>query len=148
MKLSEKIVAKLTRETAGREVVFDDALPGFGVRVKPSGHKAYIIQYRTRAGTSRRLTLGAVTVLRLEQARARARKLLVQVGDGADPAQERSDERAENAEEQHSDGGGAEAEPSTTRRPRCEKLPGADRVQMKPVVPWRCEAEEEDRGKD
>jgi integrase len=93
VKLSEKIVAKLTRETAGREVVFDDALPGFGVRVKPSGHKAYIIQYRTRAGRSRRYTLGAVAVLRLEQARARARKLLVQVSDGADPAQVRWDSR-------------------------------------------------------
>ena len=94
MKLSEKIVAKLICAPDGRDViVFDDALPGFGVRVKPSRHKAYIIQYRTRAGTSRRLTLGSSTVLSLDAARKRARKLLVQVSDGADPAQERSDQR-------------------------------------------------------
>jgi integrase len=92
MKLSEKIVARLNRETAA-EVVFDDSLPGFGVRVKPSGHKSYIVQYRTIGGRSRRYTLGSVTILSLDAARKRARKLLVQVSDGADPAQLRVDQR-------------------------------------------------------
>jgi integrase len=93
MKLTEKEVAALTVEKARGEVVFDDALPCFGVRVKPSGHKSYIIQYRTTGGTSRRYTIGSAAVLRLEQARDRARKLLVQVSDGADPAKARADAR-------------------------------------------------------
>jgi integrase len=93
MKLTEKVVAGLT-SAAGRDlVVWDDALPCFGVRAKSSGRKSYIIQYRTNDGTSRRHTIGSVAVLRLEEARARARKLLVQVTDGADPAKARADAR-------------------------------------------------------
>lgn len=94
MKLTEKVVAGLTAETlGGRQIEWDDALPCFGVRVKPSGHKSYVIQYRTSGGTSRRHTIGPTAVLRLEEARERARKLLVQVRDGADPAKARADAR-------------------------------------------------------
>jgi integrase len=94
MKLTEKIIAGLTANPTGRDfLAWDDALPCFGIRIKPSGHKSYVIQYRTAAGASRRHTIGASAVLRLEQARARARRLLVAVSDGADPARARADAR-------------------------------------------------------
>jgi hypothetical protein len=38
-------------------VAWDDELRGFGVRFKPTGAGAYIIQYRNPEGRSKRLTL-------------------------------------------------------------------------------------------
>jgi integrase len=94
MKLTEKIIAGLKANQTGRDLIaWDDALQCFGARVKASGHVSYVIQYRTTGGASRRHTIGPSTVLRLEQARDRARKLLVSVSDGADPAKARADAR-------------------------------------------------------
>jgi integrase len=78
-----------TRTALGDEVfAWDDDLPGFGIRVKPSGHKSFLIQYREGRRT-RRVTLGACTVFRLEEARERARRMLVAAKDGKGPAAER-----------------------------------------------------------
>ena len=72
MRLTERAVARIA--AGDRDVfIWDDALPGFGVRVKPSGAKSYIIQYR-RGAVSRRMTIGACSLYRLEQARERARR--------------------------------------------------------------------------
>ena len=70
-----------------REIVWDMTLPGFGCRVTPAGHKAFVIQYRV-GGRSRQVTLGDYGVLTVEQARDRAKKLLGDVAAGADPADE------------------------------------------------------------
>lgn len=43
--------------------LWDDALPGFGVVVHPTGRKVYVVQYRNRHGRTRRLALGAHGVL-------------------------------------------------------------------------------------
>ncbi|MBV8505308.1 MAG: DUF4102 domain-containing protein, partial [Alphaproteobacteria bacterium] len=46
-KLSKTLVERI--KAADQDVVvWDDTLPGFGVRVKPSGVRSYIIQYRNR----------------------------------------------------------------------------------------------------
>ena len=57
-KLSKTVVERI--KTADQDVVvWDNSLPGFGVRVKPSGVRSYIIQYRNRnTSASRRLTIG------------------------------------------------------------------------------------------
>jgi len=91
MRLTEKLVARIT---PGEHDVFewDDAMPGFGVRVKPSGVKSYIIQYR-RGSISKRMTIGSCALFRLEQARERARRLLSAAKDGEDPAAKRDKAR-------------------------------------------------------
>ena len=64
-------------------------------------------------------------------------------------AERRRDESAEDAEEQHSDGRSAEADSQPLRgRPCGEELPGADGVQMQPVVPRGGEAKDVDDGVD
>jgi integrase len=72
-------------------VVWDEALPGFGVRVKPSGSRTYIVQYRNRhTGASRRLTLGQHgPLLTFDQAKKHARALLADAMRGADPVEVR-----------------------------------------------------------
>jgi hypothetical protein len=51
--------------------IWDEDLPGFGLRVFPSGRKRYVVQYRA-GRRSRRLNLGPSGVLTCEQARNRA----------------------------------------------------------------------------
>lgn len=69
-------------------IVWDAELPGFGVRVLPSGRKAYLIQYR-RDGRTRRKVVGKHGVFTADEARAEARKLLGDVARGGDPSGDR-----------------------------------------------------------
>lgn len=50
-------------------VVFDAGLAGFGVRVMPSGHRSYFVQYRNKEGRSRWYTIGAHGKVTVDQAR-------------------------------------------------------------------------------
>jgi integrase len=74
--------------------VFDDELPGFGVRVKASGAKSWLIQYRNAHGRSRRFTFARYGVLTPDKARKRAKGILGDVSKGADPAAEKRSARA------------------------------------------------------
>ncbi len=61
---------------------------GFGLRVYKSGSKSYALRYRA-AGRLRFYTIGKARILTLDEARERARELLVRIGDGEDPAADR-----------------------------------------------------------
>jgi integrase len=97
-------MAKVTKRTVdalkpalGRDqLLWDDALPGFGVRCRPSGAKSYFLKYRTHGGRQRWLTLGPHGPLTPEQARNKALSEKAAIGDGSDPSGERQRKRREN----------------------------------------------------
>ncbi len=86
-RLTQKLIDSLRPDESDR-IVFDEEIPGFGVRVFCSGCKSYLIQYRMQK-RSRRFTLGNCNVLTPLQARKKAQSLLAGVLEGKDPAQER-----------------------------------------------------------
>lgn len=83
VKLTKRIVDQLASGRNTR-VVFDSDLPGFGVRVYPSGRKTYVVQSRGPRG-SRRITLGTHGALTVQQARARAAVAIERIKAGRDP---------------------------------------------------------------
>lgn len=79
--------------------IWDSDLRGFGLRVRPSGKKTYIVVYRAgvgRGAPQRRLTIGEPDdSLTAFQARERAADILADVRLGGDPAGTRSKKRKE-----------------------------------------------------
>jgi len=87
-RLSKTIVERMA--AADQDiVVWDETLPGFGVRVKPSGVRSYIVQYCNRStGASKLLTIGRHgPLLSFDQAKKQARALLADAVRGEDPAE-------------------------------------------------------------
>ena len=86
-KLQRRSISKRTVEALSVEkdmVFWDSELPGFGVRVYPSGSKVYIIQTRAK-GKSKRVTVGRHGVITAEQARQRAALIIARVKAGEEP---------------------------------------------------------------
>lgn len=76
---------------------WDDTLPGFGVRVSAGGARTFIVQFRNAAGQTKRMTVGRVDALSLDEARRDARSTLAKVQLGTDAHAERAEARARAA---------------------------------------------------
>lgn len=83
MKLTKTRVERLSLPESGQYFEWDDDLQGFGIRITP-GSRSYVVQQRVN-GKTRRVTIGKHGLLTAEQARKRAMKLLVEMGDNIDP---------------------------------------------------------------
>lgn len=91
-----RLTKRAVETLAPRETDFfewDTDLPGFGVRVYPTGRKVYVIQYRAGQRT-RRPKIGDHGVLSADQARREAKRLLSEVAFGGDPSLARQARRA------------------------------------------------------
>jgi integrase len=92
MRLTKAIIERVKYEGngTGRDVRWDDAVPGFGLRIYPSGRKAFVLSYRI--GTKKHLmALGDFDPLglSLDEFRKRARRELNKVEEGKDPLEEK-----------------------------------------------------------
>jgi len=96
VKLTKRIVdGSLPR--ALRYTIFDSAIPGFGLRVYPSGEKSWVFEYRPGEGgrrvSKKRITIGRVSDFTPEGARKVADGLRSAVKTGKDPQGDRARQR-------------------------------------------------------
>jgi integrase len=97
MHLTERYIKTAHYAGSGnsRDVRWDDEPKGLGLRIYPSGRKAFVLLYRNAHGVKRLPTIGDVTTWKLEAARKEARRLLVDVDGQEDPMADRRKHRLE-----------------------------------------------------
>jgi hypothetical protein len=95
LRITKRLIDAL--DVTGREYfVWDDGITGFGIRVRLTGAKTYVVQYRAGSGRtapSKRLTLGSTSKLSPDDARIEARKAIGAIARGEDPAGQKTTER-------------------------------------------------------
>jgi integrase len=92
IKLTKDNVRTLPAKT-GDTLYADHEVPGLYLRVRAGGSRTFVIQWR-QADVQRRSTVGKVGVLVLDEARKKARKLLVGIDEGQDPIKEKAKRRS------------------------------------------------------
>jgi integrase len=93
MKLTKTRVNQIALSKGDSDkIFFDDELTGFGLRVRKGGSRKWVLYYR-QAGIQRRYTIGSAASMDVDEARRRARKVLVTVDDGGSPAIEKASKR-------------------------------------------------------
>jgi integrase len=98
MKLTKVNIAKVVVPPGKAEIIqFDDDIPGFGLRVRISGSRNWVFQYRIGV-KQRKLTLGSATAISAQNARSRASELHARVRLGQDPAGEKAESRVRAVE--------------------------------------------------
>lgn len=106
-KLTKRMIEEL--ETRKSDYfIWDNDLPGFGVRALPSGRRKFVLQYR-HGRVSRRMGLGQFGAISVEQARGLALQALAKLRQDIDPLAEIREKRtavmvkelAERFEEEH-----------------------------------------------
>ena len=92
--LTRQSIAAAKPDPARQTFLRDTQVPGFGVRITPTGAKSYVLEYRA-AGRSRRATFGRVGEMTLTAARERARREMAAIRAGDDDPLERRREARE-----------------------------------------------------
>jgi integrase len=98
MKLTETAVAATTLDPDRSEaIIFDEDIPGFGLRLRAGGARTWIFQYKL-GSKHRRMTLGKYPALKSAGARKTAAKFYAEVRLGNDPAGARAEKQGRAAE--------------------------------------------------
>ncbi|NVJ98367.1 MAG: tyrosine-type recombinase/integrase [Alphaproteobacteria bacterium] len=87
-KLSDRIIQKLETPESGNVIVYDSAVPMFGVRITAKGVKSFILNYRFKQ-KERRITIGRFPTWSTAKARDEAQRLRREIDLGNDPLAER-----------------------------------------------------------
>jgi integrase len=83
--LSMKGIRGAKPKAGERLVLWDDDVRGLGLRVYPTGRKTFVLKYRDGTGAQRLATVGDFGPYTLDQARDRARAMIREAEEGADP---------------------------------------------------------------
>ena len=78
-------LARESKPQAKDTFLFDQSLPGSGLRIHPSGRKVWIVQARID-GRSRRIAVARHGEMELAEAHRRARDMLARIRAGGNPA--------------------------------------------------------------
>lgn len=98
MKLTTKSIASAQLPKGKSDAIFfDSELPGFGLRLRESGVRVFVYQYRLGRMT-RRMSLGVATAATLVAARKTAGALQAKVRLGGDPAMDKVNAKAAAAD--------------------------------------------------
>lgn len=90
--LTKREIDALEPRSGQNYIVFDQDLPGFGIRVMPSGRCYFLVQYRFK-GRTRRIMLGLYGPVTPDEARKQAKITLGQAEGDTDPADHRDQAR-------------------------------------------------------
>lgn len=83
--LAEELARVIPGDAGKRRSKFDCVLPGFGERIHPSGRKSWVLQ-RTMGGKQRLVTIGNAAILSERIAKDVARRLILRLELGQNPA--------------------------------------------------------------
>ena len=88
-KLTDAAVAKVSAKNGRRTDYPDGLIPGLVLRVSPDGLRSFSLTYRVKGSVrKRRLTLGSYPIIKLGEARDKAREALLMARAGKDPSSE------------------------------------------------------------
>jgi hypothetical protein len=101
MKLSARATEALKLAPGERDrIVFDEVVPGWGIRLRASGKRYWIFQYSVPDATkkskyaTKRITFGQYPAMAVAAAREQAEKYHAEVKLGGDPQQEKAGNKA------------------------------------------------------
>jgi integrase len=98
MKLTASTVRAVELQRGKSEaIIFDDEIPGFGLRLREGGSRNFVFQYKQGA-KHRRMALGKATPETVTEARKNAAKLHARVKLGQDPASDKVEARRQASE--------------------------------------------------
>jgi integrase len=96
--LTKAVIKRLKRPAKGNKIYYDDDVKGFGCRVTAAGSLSFVLNYTTKGGRERRITIGNAGGGKgswtVGAARIRAREFKRLVDDDGDPLADIEDERA------------------------------------------------------
>ena len=95
VKVARRTIDALKLAPSRDRLLWDNELPGFGARCRPSGARSYFLNCRPQGAHQRWLTLGLHGALTPEQARPKALREKAGTGEGDEPLGERHTERRE-----------------------------------------------------
>ena len=89
-RFTQPFLRSVTSEPPSKQTDYmDQRIQGFGLRVNPGGSASFFVSYRMRGGKKGRFKIGRYPAVDLKTAQAEAQRIVVQVGQGVDPQEER-----------------------------------------------------------